>query len=612
MPVVKVMKWIDDSDFKHSADMLQQSSSFRSLATSEMIAYISKNGKNRKQKWPAGDCSESNKLQIEKLGFADNNSCSQLSTSSDVPSHYHCEESRKGKNVEISSFSSETICDHNSSEVVTLSEDSNFQLKTDVCTNRKPTDLFISEKNTNMPLCTPKVTNPIFADTSPSTLGDAFTQSSLLQSYNEIDLLNDILHTLPHEEIMVDDDILSQMSEVPSHYLYESNKKRNSLSPDCDDSAHHHISSNDDSIQCDGENFLSQTSGDISCNVSAPDHTKNKKPANLSIPKKSVTMSLFTPKVTNPIFANNTNPSSTSFISESSLLPPFYNDKDALNFLLSSQLIEEMNDDVFSQASNSSEVPSHYLYDRSCCNDRSRTSSVSLDESSPHSPMDKTNDSSHEMEENISVQNSSGFVNSNPDLFTPTKSVSLPTITPNPVNTNSSGVTHANVGIFTESSDNSDSPKVKLCATLYAQVDNDTALSHLSINSNTPSHYMDGGDTFNKESLSHYFDEIGNSQNDHKVNTKNLPQASEICEGALSDCCLDETFDTNVVYSLNSIFVSNPGFHPLSTPAQGESCKISMEELDLDALSQFNNSDTGSELNACSDLDYDDFNAGYM
>ena len=618
MPVVKVMKWIDNNDFKHSADMLQQSSSFRSLTTAEMIAYISKKGK---QKWPAGDCDEG-KLQIEKLGFADNISCSQLSTSSGVPSHYHCEENRKGKGVEISSLSSETVCDHNSqckSEVITLSEDSSFQLQTDVHKNRKPTDLFISEKSTNMPLFTPKVTNPIFGDSSPSTLGDAFTQSSLLQSFNETDLLTDILHTLPREEIMVDNDILSQMSDdsgVPSHYLYEGNKKRSLLSLDCDDSAHcHDASANSSNIQCDGENFLSQTSGDISCNVSAKDHAKNKKPANLSIPNKSVTMSLFTPKVTNPIFAESTNSSSAdsnSFTSESSLLPQFYKDKDVLNFALHSQ---EMNDDVFSQASNhyDSDVPSHYLYERSCCNGKSR---ASLNESTD-SPIDKTDDGSHEMEENVSVQNSSDFVG---NKLMPRKSVSLPTIIPNPVNTNSSGITPPNLGISTsliESFDKNDSPKVKSCTMFYEQIDSDTALSHLSINNTTPSHYMHGGDVFNKGSLSYYFDDIGNGQNDHKVDANNLPQASEICEGPLSDCCLNETFDANVVYSLNSIFVSNPGLHPtnpLSAPAQGElcNCKTAMEELDLDALSQFSDSDTGSELNACTDLDYDDFNAGYM
>ena len=610
MPVVKVTNWIDNSNFQHSADMLKQSSSFHSLATSEMIAYISKNG-NGKQKLPAGDCDEGNKLHI---GFTDNISCSQLSISSDVPSHYHCEENRKVKNL---SLSSGTICDPNShcnSKVVTLSEDSSFSLHPDICTNRKPTNLFISDKNTNMPLFTPKVTNPIFADGSPSTLGDAFTQSSLLQSFNETDLLNDILRTLPQEEVMVGNDILSQMSDdsgVPSHYLYEGTKKRSLLSLECDDTAHHYDASSNDTK---GEEFLSQTSGDINYDVSMSDHAKNKKPANLSILKKSVTMSLYTPKVTNPIFADHTNSSSTdlnSFTSESSLLP---HEKDALNFVLHSQLIEEMNDDVFSQASNSSDVPSHYLYERSCCNG---TSSTSLNESI-HSPINKTDESSHIMEENMSVQNSSDFVDSKPDLFIPRKSVSLPSIAPNPVNTNSSSITPANLGFSTsllESSDEKDSPKVKLCTTFYEQTDSDTALSQLSINSTTPSHYMHGGGASNKGSSSHYFDEISDSQNAHIVDTSNLPRTSEICEDTLLDCCLNETFDTNVVYSLDSIFVSNPGLHPtnpLNASAQGESCAIPMEEMDIDILSQFGDSDTGSELHACTDLDYDDFNEGYM
>ena len=602
-PAVKVMNWIDNSDFQYSVDMLQQSSSFRSLATSEMIAYISKNGK---QKWPAGGCDEDNKLQIEKLGFADNISCSQLSTSSDVPSHYHCEENRKVRN---SSLSSGIVCDHSSR--CNSKVDSSFQLQPDVCTNRKPTDLFISDKNTNMPLFTPKVTNPIFADGSPSTLGDAFTQSSMLQSFNETDLLNDILHTLPQEEVMVDNDLLSQMSDdsgVPSHYLYEGTKKKSLLSLD-DDTVHYHDASDNGTK---GEELLSQTSGDISYNISTSDHAENKKPANLIIPKKSVTMSLFTPKVTNPIFADSTNPSSTdsnSFTSESSLLP---HDKDALNFVLHSQLIEEMNDDVFSQASNSSDVPSHYLYERSCRNGKNRISSASLNESI-HSPIDKADESSHIMEGKMSVHKGSDFVDGKPDLFIPRKSISLPTIIPNPVNTNSLNITPASLGISTsllESSDKKDSPKVKLCTTFYEQTDSDTALSQLS-NSTTPSHYMHGGDASNKGSLSHYFDEI-NSQNAHKSDTNNFPQASEICEDALLDCCLNETLDTNVVYSLDSIFVSNPGLHPtnpLSSPAQGESCKIPMEELDLDILSQFGDSDTGSELNACTDFDYD---AGYM
>ena len=48
MPVNKVKRWIDSSDFKHNRDGLL-SESFHFLSSSQMFAYISKEGKNNKQ-----------------------------------------------------------------------------------------------------------------------------------------------------------------------------------------------------------------------------------------------------------------------------------------------------------------------------------------------------------------------------------------------------------------------------------------------------------------------------------------------------------------------------------------------------------------------------------
>ena len=599
MPVSKVMKWIDNNDFKQSTDVLQQTSSFHSLPTSEMIAYICKKGKNGKQKWPVVD--DSTKLKVENLGFLDNISCSQISTSSDVPSHYHCEDKPR-----IFSSWSGAGSDDNSqcnSEVVTLSEDSSLQLPTDICTNKKPTDLFISEKHKNMPLFTPKVTNPIFANASPSSLPKELASS---QSFNKADLLNDILHTLPHEEVMVDNTLLSQMSnesDVPSHYMCEGNhcNKEGSLSSlDCDDFTDPHNSSTN------GEELPSQTSENTSCNVFALDHVANKKPPpSLSISKKSATTSIFTPKVTNPIFADNTNSSSAdsnSFTSESSLLPQSYSDKDAPSFALHSQLIEEMNDDVFLQTSD---VPSHYLCEESCCNSKSQTSSSSLDGSTPFSS-DNTNDGNHEMA--LSLLNN-GVFTSKTDLFIPRRSISLPTITPDLGNTN---LTSANLGIsipMIESPDKCDSPE--LCTIFCEQMD-DKTLSQLSINDSISSHYMHGEDSSSKENSSHYFD---NNQDDHKTDTTSSLPATKINQDASLDCHVNKVYDTNVVYPLSSIFVSSPGLHPtnsLGELTQGESNRIFMDELDLDTLSQFYGSDTNSEFNTSTDLNYNDFNAGYM
>ena len=315
MPVNKVMKWIDNNDFQHSTNMLQQSNSFDSLATSEMIAYICKEGKNGDRKWFSGHCDEGDDVQLKKLAFVDNISFSQLSTSS-IPSHYLCEDSHRNKTL---SSSSETTCDHDSqcnSEVFTLSEDSSLPLQTKNWIKRKPTDLFISEKNTNMPLFTPKVTNPIFADTSSSTLADPLTSSSLLHSPIETDLLNDILQTLPHT---TDNDVLSQLSGVPSHYLYEGhrcNKITFSSSDSDDDPANpHDDTTNDNILQCNDEVFLSQSTGDIDYDVLVSDdsHRVNnrKPPTNLSVLKQSAGVSLFTPQVINPLFVENTNLSST-------------------------------------------------------------------------------------------------------------------------------------------------------------------------------------------------------------------------------------------------------------------------------------------------------------
>ena len=592
---------MDKNDSKQSADLLQQASSFQSLPTSEMMAYICKKGQ---QKWPTVNCSDIMKLQLENL---DNISCSQLSASSDVPSHYHCEQSHKVNNAKFSSSLSGIVCDQNSlcnSEVAISSENSSLQLQTNIYTNKKPTNLCISGKHTNMPLFTPEVTNPIFADISSS------------QSYNETDLLNDILHTLPHEEMMVDNSLLSQTSngsDVPSHYLDEGNhcNKKGSLSSlDCNDIADQYDAlAGSSSTQFNSEELPLQMSGNnTACDIIGPSIVANEKPPpSLSIKKNPA---MFMPEVTNPIFAENTTPSSNSFASESSLLPQFYDDKDA-SFVLHPQFIEEMNDDVFSLTSN---VPSHYLYEGSCRNSKSQTSSVSLD-GSTHSSIDNTNDDNHETA--VSLLHNSDYT-SKTDLFIPRKSFSLPTITPDLLvgNINPADITPADLGepvSIIESLDKRDAPK--LCTKLCEQMD-DKALSQLSINDSISSHYIHDKDSSSKESLSHYFDEISNNQDDHKTDTTSSLQATKVSQDALFDCRVSETVDTkNVVYPLSPIFVSSPGLYStnsLGTPTQDELYGISMEGLDLNAISQLNDSHTDLDFDASTDLVYNNFNSGYM
>ena len=94
MPASKVKKWINNNDFQQSANMLQQSVSFHSLATTEMMVYICKEGKTGHHKGLSGDCSVGIKPPEEKLDFVDNISCSQLSIGSSIPSHYLCDKTK--------------------------------------------------------------------------------------------------------------------------------------------------------------------------------------------------------------------------------------------------------------------------------------------------------------------------------------------------------------------------------------------------------------------------------------------------------------------------------------------------------------------------------------
>ena len=594
MPASKVIKWINNNDFQQSANMLQPSNSFHSLATTEMMAYICKEGKIGHRKCLSGDCSVGIKPPEEKLDFVDNISCSQLSIGSSIPSHYLCDKTK-------SSPLTETVCSHNSQcsdKESVLSEDCNLP-KT--CANRKPKDLFFaSEERTNLSLVTPKVTNPLFVDTCPL---DPLTP---LQSLIEPDLLSDILHTLPH----ADNDTLSQLSDkdsIPSHYLHDANcsdKERSLFSPDCDGSAHSHEADTDDNnLQRNGEIFLKQ---DITCDTMTSGdsyHAKNVKPTKLSIPKKSVSTSLFTPQVTNPIFASNStaNPSSTgsnSFTSGSPLL------QDAFNFVLLSQLDEDTNDDVFSLAGSNSGMPSHYLCEENRRNDQSE---MSLNEFS-HCSTNDIDDNGCEREENISLKDINLFVNGESEISLPRKSISLPVIIPKPINPNFAGITPAcaSTSLF-QSSNQSSSPSAELSNLCCKQTNCDVSLSQLSIDSTIPSQ----GDLSNARSLSHYFDD-GRLQNVHNViDINNSLQANESFQDALSDLCLEETSDMN---SVNPIFTVNHEFSTtnlVATAALGEEYRSAIEDLDIDTISQFSNSDTNSEFNGCADSEFDDFNFGY-
>ena len=590
MPASKVIKWINNNDFQQSTNMLQQSSSFHSLATTEMMAYICKEGKTGHHKCLSGDCSVGIKPSVERLDFVDNISCSQLSIGSSIPSHYLCDKTK-------SSPLTENVCSHNSQcndKVSFLSEDSNLP-KT--CTSRKPKDLFFaSEKRTNLSLVTPKVTNPIFVDACPS---DPLTPS---QSLIKPDLLSDILHTLPH----ADNDTLSQLSDedsIPSHYLHDVDRS-NKVSSDCDDSTRGHKAETDDNnLQLSDEIFLKQ---DITCDIMTSGdsyHAKNVKPTKLSISKKSVSTSLFTPQVTNPIFASDStaNPSSTgsnSFTSGSPLL------QDAFNFVLLSQLDEDMNDDVFSLAGSNCGMSSHYLCGGSRHNDQSE---MSLNEFG-HCSTNGNDDNGCEIEENVSLKNTTLFVNGESERSLPRKSVSLPVIIPKPINPSFAGIPPACAStLLFQSSNKSTSPSAELSNLCCKQTNYDVSLSQLSIDSTIPSQ----ADLCNERSLSHYFDDGGLQKVHSVIDADNSVQTNKSFQDALSDLCLEEASDVN---SVNPIFAVNHEFSVTNLVAAtvlGEECRSAIEELDIDVISQFSNSDTNSEFNGCADSEFDDFNFGY-
>ena len=602
MPASKVIKWINNNDFQQSTNMLQQSSSFHSLATTEMMAYICKEGKSADEKWL---CGEGNRLQVEKL---DNISCSQLSTSSSsIPSHYLCEDNHKDK---TSSSCSGTGCDCNSqcnSELFTLSEDSSLPLQTCSLIKKKPTDLLISENSTNMPLFTPRVTNPIFDGSNP------LTSSPRTQSLIEPDLLSDILHTLPHE----DADFLSQSSDndsVPSHYLFDgncSNREGSLFSPHCDEATHYHDDVSNNRSQYNGELALTQSSGDTGYDVlaSCDNHRQNnRKSTNLPVPKTSAGMSLFAPQVINPIFAENTDLSSTDSNSLTSTSSHSLHDKDTLSFILN---IQSNEDDTFSQTSSNSDVPSHYFYEGNRCNVLSRTSSTSLNEFT-HSSSKNSDDSSHITEDNISVKNGEFCINIEPDSR---KNVSLPQITPKSTDPNFADVTPADSGLYTsllQSSKKSDLPTAEFSTVWCKQMDCDEkSLSDLSFSgtsSPTPSHYIHDKGLCDAESLSHYFDENTNSQIGHNFDVKTSPVTTTNCQSEYSDLCLSKT---SVPKSLDLSFVNNHKLSTTNLPTQGENYRVPMKAFDLDTVSQFSDNDTNSESNAYGDSDYGDVSFGY-
>ena len=603
MPTSKVTKWINNNDFQHSASILQQSNSFNSLATSEMIAYIRKEGKNKDNKWL---CSEDNRLQAEKL---DNISCSELSTSSSsIPSHYLCEDNHKDETLSSFNGSASGHSFQCNSEVFTPSEGSSVPLQTNHLIKKKPADLLLSKKSTNVPLFSSRVTNSIFPDSYPLT-------SPPMQSFIESDLLSDILHTLPH----ADNDVLSQSSDndsVPSHYLYDadcSNRERSLSLSDRDNTTHYcDDTSNNNRSQYNSEVILTQSSGDIDYDVLAPCHSyhvNNRKPTNLPLSNTiaSAGTSLFAPQVINPIFNENTNLGSTN---SNSLTSMSYDDKDTLNFMLN---IQPNEDDGFSQGSSNSDMPSHYFYERNCCNVVSRTSSTSLNEFT-HSSSDNIGDSSFTTEENVSVKNSNLCVYREPDSR---KSVRLP----KSADQKFADVSPADSGIYTSQSSNKiNSPNAEFSSIWCKQLDCDEkGLSDLSFNSVTPSpipsHYMHEQGLSDERSLCHYFDESVDGQIGHNIDTKDSSQTTTDYKSKCSDFCLNKT---SVPNSLNLLFVNNrdklsaTNCNLPTASMQSESYRVPMKGFDLDTISQFSDSDTNSEFNAYGDSDYGDVNLGYM
>ena len=131
-------------------------------------------------------------------------------------------------------------------------------------------------------------------------------------------------------------------------------------------------------------------------------------------------------------------------------------------------------------------------------------------------------------------------------------------------------------------------------------MDCDEVLSHISINSNMPSHHICDKDVTSKRSLSPYSDEIANDRN---IDINSL-HTTDSCHHIQPDHW-NEKCETNL-FSL--VFDSNNKFsatNPLIAPEQGEKYEIAREEFDLDTITQFSYSDLSTNS------DCDGFNFGY-
>ena len=113
MPVSKVTKWIDSNDFHLNG----KSSSFHSIATSQMFAYIRKDGKINKELSSESLADYIDDLQMDKqLDSVCNNSCNEANRNDNSLLSLYVDESNLNQNAHLTRTSSCEInpyCDEN-------------------------------------------------------------------------------------------------------------------------------------------------------------------------------------------------------------------------------------------------------------------------------------------------------------------------------------------------------------------------------------------------------------------------------------------------------------------------------------------------------------------
>jgi len=255
---------------------------------------------------------------------------SQSSENSGVPSHYLREAghhhnrrdsfSLNSPSSECVSLCSGTLLDSISNNNVVPQKDFNKS-------NGKPPNLFILKESSSVPLLTPKTVNPLFARPS---LGDSL---NFMQSTDKTKLTQKLPKMSNQQS--------SGNRDAPSHYFCadKCSKRKASLSPYF---THFQADSDDGASQC--SNGLHSDSNSIDASLLSVSNNS----LNLFAPNVDQEV-LFTPLTSNPLFGSKTRPSLTdSFRFMPLSTQPVNEIAEKENF---NQITE--NDDVFSQQSGS-------------------------------------------------------------------------------------------------------------------------------------------------------------------------------------------------------------------------------------------------------------------